>query len=119
MITISNQEVKTILSSGKKKVFSDFVIIYKKNRHGYPRFAFIASKKFSKRAVDRNRAKRLLRELVRKYFGYLSNKGFDIIFIARKPLLNRKLQNLESEFLEFLKDLNNDSKVNNQTFTSI
>ncbi len=120
MITLSKSEtIKNILHKGKKKVFPDFIVIYRENNLNYPRFAFIVSKKVSKRAVDRNRAKRLLKELVRKYFGLISGKGFDIIFIARKSILSKKLQNLEPEFFNFLKDLNNDSKAINQAYNSL
>ncbi len=115
----SSKDIKKILSTGKKLIFKDFIIIFQKNNFGYPRFAFIVSKKVSKRAVDRNRAKRLLREIVRKYYRYISDKGFDIIFIARKSIIDKKLQDLESEFQEFLKTLGNDSKTTDQNYTSV
>jgi ribonuclease P protein component len=50
-----------------------------RNRVGFSVSANLGS------AVDRNRTKRLLREAYRKNEGSLK-KGYDLVFIARKPL---------------------------------
>lgn len=49
----------------------------------------VASRKVSKRAVDRNRAKRLIRSIIEElwdkiYFGY------DILFILKKEAIGKK-----------------------------
>lgn len=51
-----------------------------------PRVGFLATKHTFKLAVDRNRAKRLLRDWVRFHQGLLS-PDYDYIFIARRPIL--------------------------------
>jgi len=47
------------------------------------RFGFVASTKFDKRAVVRNRARRLLREAVRVHLSRIK-PGHDLVLIARK-----------------------------------
>ena len=113
MKTLSKKsDIQNVLSSKNKFVFNDFIVIYRYNNLGFPRFLFIVSKKVSKKAVERNRAKRLLRELVRKYIKKLENLSVDIVFIARKTILTKKLQDIEPEFKEFLKKLTDDIKTN-------
>ncbi len=54
---------------------------------GDPRFGLTVTKKTFKHAVDRNRAKRLLRDWLRFNEKYLCD-DFDYIFTARKPILD-------------------------------
>ncbi len=106
MISIgSGREIKKILNSGKVIKKNNFILIYKKNNLEFPRFAFIASKKFSKRAVDRNRAKRLLKEAVRKRLDKLSKFHYDFIFIAKKNILGKKLNDVLNEIDDIILEL--------------
>ncbi len=50
------------------------------------------------KAVKRNRAKRLLRELFRRMRSTLEAK-YDILLIARKPILKENFENLKKEFI--------------------
>jgi ribonuclease P protein component len=52
------KEIERVLGSGKKAVHPFFRLFFYPNKHLYPRFAFIISKKISKKAVDRNRLRR-------------------------------------------------------------
>jgi len=93
METLKGKEIKQILSHHLKSIKTKtFIAIINKNSLGYPRFAFIASKRFSKKAVVRNRAKRLLREAIRINFSSLKNLSYDIVLIARKYISEAKLQ---------------------------
>lgn len=66
-------------------VFSNNAIMIQrgKNKDGVARVGFTATKKFSKLAVDRNTAKRRMREIANKL--PLKN-GFDYVFIAKTSL---------------------------------
>lgn len=64
------------------------VVFYKKSNLPYNRIAFLASKKVGN-AVARNRARRLMKESVRLMDDFKFN-GYDLIFIARNTINNRK-----------------------------
>jgi ribonuclease P protein component len=57
----------------------------------FSRFGFIVSNKVSKRAVRRNRTKRLLRECVRLSWKEIY-PGFDAVMIAKSDISDRKLE---------------------------
>ena len=56
---------------------------------GNAQYGLIATKRTFKHAVDRNRAKRLLREWIRYYESYM-RPDMDYVFIARAPILDAK-----------------------------
>jgi len=60
-----------------------FGILYTPNRLDLSRFGFIVSTRISKKAVLRNRAKRLLREVAR-FLLPKTKGGFDVLFLAKK-----------------------------------
>ena len=68
------------------------------------KFGFIVSKKISKRAVDRNRIRRLLAESVR-----INMDKIDIniwgVFLAKKSLLGKKFREVEEELGRVFKQL--------------
>ena len=73
------------------------VLFLRKNDLPYSRTAFLASKKVGN-SVQRNRAKRLMRE------SYSLNEdkfsaGYDIIFIARNTINGRKLRDVEKSMM--------------------
>lgn len=53
-----------------------------------PRFAFIVSKKISKKAVQRNRIKRVLSEQIKIFFPRLKS-GFDAVFLVKQEIVNK------------------------------
>lgn len=61
------------------------------------RFGFIISKKISKRAVDRNRIKRLLSVAIGRNLNLVENKGNKIIFLAKRTMLGKKEMEVEEE----------------------
>ncbi len=81
------------------------IALIQKNNLGYPRFAFVISKKFSKKAVDRNRVKRIIKEALIKNFTKLKNFSYDIVLIPKKHLLGKKMQALLKDIEELIKFL--------------
>lgn len=72
-----------------KSVGDKYVVLFvKRNGLPYNRKAFLASKKVGN-AVARNRARRLMKESVRT-MKPIEKNGYDIIFIARNTINNRK-----------------------------
>lgn len=73
-----------------------------KNNMSVSRFGFIVSNKISKKAVKRNRIKRLLRESVR-----LSQKniksGFDLMFISKSGIADKKFEEVNLSVEKLLK----------------
>lgn len=68
------------------------------------RFGFIVSKKVSKRAVDRNKIRRLLAEGARENMGEIKEGVFGI-FLAKKTLLGKKFGEVEKEIKEVFKKI--------------
>lgn len=74
-----------------------------------PRFGFIVSKKVHKRAVQRNRIRRRLRELVRHCLTGEHRERFapyrTLVFIARNGSLDASYQDLKAHLERCLKRL--------------
>jgi ribonuclease P protein component len=63
------------------------------------RLGMVTSRKVSKRAVDRNLARRRLREIFRQHRAELSGP-FDLVIVARRNLLFASHQEVEAEFMK-------------------
>lgn len=71
------------------------------------RIGFVVSKKIHKRAVKRNRIKRLMRESMRliiKKEG-ISNKYMSLVFVASQKLLNMNFAEVDSAIQKLVKSL--------------
>jgi ribonuclease P protein component len=95
---IQKKDFEEIHRSGSFFSFGRLSLKIKKNNLNRTRIGFSIGIKFSPKAVERNKLKRQLRELVRKELERLQ-KGFDIIISV-----NSKEKNVPSEELE--KNLN-------------
>ena len=86
-----------IYRAGKSVPDRYVVLFLRKNDLPYSRTAFLASKKVGN-SVQRNRAKRLMRESYRLNEDKFS-AGYDIIFIARNTINGRKLRDVEKSMM--------------------
>ena len=68
---------------------------------GSSRFGFVISKKIDKRAVVRNRIKRLLRQAVRENLEKIP-EGFDIVFVVRPNIVGKSYEEINIEFNKVL-----------------
>lgn len=100
-----NKDFRNVYNNGKS-LASRYLVIYKlENNLNYNRYGFSISKKIAN-AVGRNKLKRRLREIIRE----IEKKeniifGFDIIFIARKPVVNLDFYKLKSDCIKLIKKM--------------
>lgn len=101
--TIRNQrDFSKIYKQGKSRGGRFTVILYKRNGLKISRSAFVASKKVGN-SVERNRARRLMREAFRSLEPGIAN-GYDIIFVARNTINGCKEDEVEKQIRKSLKD---------------
>jgi len=82
---LSARDFRTVFDQVEVKAPSDLCLLLARfNSHDQPRLGFIISKKNIKRAVERNRIKRIARDYLRLHQYELPN--LDIVFMGRKGL---------------------------------
>lgn len=69
---------------------------FDRNDNDNPRFAFIISTKISKKAVVRNRIKRILSDAVRVNLDKIRN-GVDVVFLIKQTILKAHRKEIEDE----------------------
>ena len=80
---ITKFDFSNLFNKSRKINQSDLVLIVKPNAKEHARLGLVVGKKTAKKAVIRNRIKRVIRESFRHAHNQL--KKVDIIVIARKP----------------------------------
>ncbi|MEA2007263.1 MAG: ribonuclease P protein component [Patescibacteria group bacterium] len=75
----SSNQIENVFKKGKSTQSGFLFLKYCPNSLSVSRIAFSVGVKFSKKAVDRNKAKRILRNQTRKHLHNIK-KGFDIVF---------------------------------------
>ncbi len=85
---------------GRRSIAGKFIVIWIAPGEGdAARLGVVASKRTFRRAVDRNRAKRLLREAFRLEFYRLGAK-VDLVMVARRRILEGDGYAVRAEFLK-------------------
>lgn len=104
IIIKKNSEYKAVYNCNNS--FSDYniVIFVKKNKDVKNRYGFTSAKKI-KNAVDRNKIRRRLKEIVRINEDKIKT-GYDIVFMARINAVDADYRNLEKSFFKVLKRSN-------------
>ncbi len=116
----NNRDFQAVYSRGKSLGSHYLVFLYRANNCGYNRRAFLASKKVGN-AVERNRARRLMKEAYRLILAknpYLDfevsagesgnsrrivKKTYDMIFVARNSILSAGCRDVEKAMVYLLK----------------
>ena len=107
--TLRNSEIKSILKQGQSFKTSHLIVVYQKNNLGFPRFAFVISRRFSKKAVVRNRVKRIIKEAIRLNNELLGNLSYDIVLIPKKDIYMKKMTDLIQDIQEIKRVLENNA----------
>ncbi|MCF7845183.1 MAG: ribonuclease P protein component [Candidatus Pacebacteria bacterium] len=87
----------------RKNLFCFFFFVkIKENSFNFSRFAFVVPKKVEKKAVERNRTKRMMREIF-KEFSVCFNRSVDLIFITQKKINKEDREKAKKEVERILK----------------
>lgn len=92
-----------LYNKGKSVGERCLVLIVRENGLSYNRRAFLASKKVGG-SVERNRARRLLRESYRAYEDRIRT-GYDLVLIARKNIIDLKCADVKKSMEAAMKRL--------------
>lgn len=96
-------ELIKIKNSGKILQSRSFGVAFLERGDSLPsRFGFVVSAKISKKAIERNRIKRVLRESVGRLLEKVS-PGFDILFLGKKNILGVEFDKISKEVRHSLK----------------
>ena len=97
---LKRDEFRRVYEAGRKlqgRYFTAFVMVSERPR---PRLGITTTRKIGN-AVERNRARRLLREAFRKN-KWLVPAGVDIVINVKRPLVEAAYGDLEGDFVAFL-----------------
>jgi len=94
-----------VFQTGKRLKDENFKIVFVPNNLKICHFAVQVGVKIDKRATQRNRMKRLIREAIRKLLPDIKN-GFDIVIIAQKNFSEKKEQEIEAVLLDLFRKNN-------------
>lgn len=99
---IDASDFKSIFRSGRAYGAKDIKIIVLRNNFNVSRIGVSIGRSCAKLAVERNRARRLLKEAFRLNKGRFK-PGYDIVAVPKSGLAGLKLKDLEGEFVELAK----------------
>lgn len=98
-----NNEIASIVNARKKVANKNYIIYYRINQTGKFRIAFSVSKKYG-HAFLRNKAKRIARNVFRKYVNMYKN--LDLVVVIKTNCIDATYEELEKE-VKFLFSLIN------------
>ncbi len=102
---LKGNKFEKIKSKGKSLYSPVFILLHHKSSASSPQIGYIVSSRVAKKAVTRNRIKRLLREATRPHLSLLP-KNKNIIVIAKKTILNKKLNTISKALEKTFNQIN-------------
>jgi ribonuclease P protein component len=96
-----NGDVQRVYDEGESWVHPLLVLVIRANNVGFSRVGVMASRNVGG-AVERNRAKRLLREAARHLYPLFESEGWDIMLIARPKLIQVREMTVEQALASLL-----------------
>lgn len=97
------RDFEDVFKKGKAVKGSFLFIKYRKNKLDMPRFGFVVSAKVAKKAVERNKTRRILSEVARSAIKNLDN--YDIVVFATRGIIAVPKKDVRGYFLETLKKI--------------
>ncbi len=88
-----------------------YIIYYKDKKEKYYRFGISVGKKFSLKAVDRNKYKRRIKSIIDNNKNFYS-KDKDYIIILKRGCLGATYQELEESFISIMKQIGKKGEAN-------
>lgn len=99
----NKRDFEDVFKKGRAVKGSFLFIKYKKNESGVSRFGFVVSAKIAKKAVERNKIRRILSEGVRNKISDFG--GYDIIAFATGRITSARKEDIVRDFVEVLKKI--------------
>jgi ribonuclease P protein component len=99
---MKKKEFEAVFRKGKTKAGKLVFLKILKNNQDDNRFGVVVSKKISKKAVNRNKIKRRLREIIRQAH---IKPGLNIIIIAKPEIIDKNYQDIKNELEDLFKSL--------------
>jgi ribonuclease P protein component len=96
-----NSEFRVVYTKGTSHSDYNLVLFVLKRFNGEKRFGVTTAKKI-KKAVERNKVRRRLKEIVRKHF-HMVGEGYDIVVMCRLNGKNADFSQLEKSYVRLLK----------------
>lgn len=97
------QDIERIFKRGRSIYAGSLGLRVAPNNLAASRFTVVVSLKVSKKAVERNRLKRRLREIMRQEIMPRAKSGIDGIVLTQKPLLNLTFDELKQQTITLFK----------------
>lgn len=97
-------DFKDILKNGNSFFCKNLYIKTKKNNLDNSRFGIIVSAKVSKKAVERNRLKRIIREIIKENLEIIK-KDQDVVIVLNSLIVNKKKEDILKILLSAFQDL--------------
>jgi len=97
----TSREYRNVFEKGKRFSGRFLIVYYVENALNDNRFGFITNKKIGI-AVIRNRIKRQLRAIVRKYQGQVRTKH-DIVLVAKAGIGKSSFEGMEKDYISIMK----------------
>ena len=101
------KEFEEVKRMGRLVQSPSFGLLIGKNQKEETKIGFVVSKKISKKAVIRNRARRLLAEGFKNNLSLLKT-GSRIVVLAKQGMVGKKSQEVREEIEKTIKTINNE-----------
>jgi len=101
-LRISRGKEYSYIYKNSRRISGKYIIVFvKENQLDHNRFGIVTSKKIGN-AVIRNRAKRQIREVIRKNLNNLQ-PGYDVVVVARYNMKDTIFELIEKDFLRLMR----------------